>query len=351
MTTSVHDIEDMLEPVVSVMFAMAGLSASSLKLERMPGGGNNRVRKIKTDTGIFLLKEYFHHDLDTRDRLGAEFAFSKFAWERGVRCIPQPLVRQLPCRLGLYEFVEGAPIKPGAVTRGHVMSACEFVLSLNRFRHDPLAVSLPTASDGCFSMMSHLESIDRRVAQLMAIEPISQTDRRTMVFVYERLEPLWRRLRESVLARCAELRLDIHRVVPDHDRIVSPSDFGFHNAIVRPNGGVVFIDFEYAGWDDPAKCVLDFFNQVAVPVPREYVEPMMDKLAHALDSPAQFRQRVHILFPCYRLKWCCMRLMHMLPIHRERRSFAGGANNDGLSRDECLALAESELRDIESSSH
>ena len=37
------------------------------------------------------------------------------------------------------------------------------------------------------------------------------------------------------------------------DRCVSPSDFGFHNAIVRGSGEICFIDFEYAGWDDSAQ--------------------------------------------------------------------------------------------------
>jgi hypothetical protein len=57
---------------------------------------------------------------------------------------------------------------------------------------------------------------------------------------------------------------------------VSPSDFGFHNAI-RTDAGVKFIDFEYAGWDDPAKMVSDFFAQIAIPIPNKYFEEFVDK--------------------------------------------------------------------------
>jgi hypothetical protein len=41
-------------------------------------------------------------------------------------------------------------------------------------------------------------------------------------------------------------------------RTLSPSDFGLHNAIRRPDGSLAFVDFEYFGWDDPAKTLVDF---------------------------------------------------------------------------------------------
>ena len=39
---------------------------------------------------------------------------------------------------------------------------------------------------------------------------------------------------------------------------MSPSDFGLQNTLFTKNK-LFFIDFEYAGLDDPAKCLLDFF--------------------------------------------------------------------------------------------
>ena len=53
---------------------------------------------------------------------------------------------------------------------------------------------------------------------------------------------------------------------------MSPSDFGFHNALATPGGRLVFIDFEYAGWDDPAKLANDFFCQPAVPVDARFYD-------------------------------------------------------------------------------
>ena len=47
------------------------------------------------------------------------------------------------------------------------------------------------------------------------------------------------------------------RSFPQRLRVLSPSDFGFHNALRRPDGTIVFVDFEYFGWDDPAKMMAD----------------------------------------------------------------------------------------------
>ena len=53
-------------------------------------------------------------------------------------------------------------------------------------------------------------------------------------------------------------------LLPEH-RCISPSDFGFHNAI-KTLDGVKFIDFEFAGWDDPCKALIDFMLQPKVPI-------------------------------------------------------------------------------------
>ena len=56
----------------------------------LSGGANNRVFRVEAASGVALLKSYFRHPDDPRDRLGTEWAFTSFAWDNGVRCIPRP---------------------------------------------------------------------------------------------------------------------------------------------------------------------------------------------------------------------------------------------------------------------
>lgn len=105
---------------------------------------------------------------------------------------------------------------------------------------------------------------------------------------------------------------------------MSPSDFGFHNALWRTAEQVVFIDFEYAGWDDPAKMVCDFFCQPAVPVSLEYLDRVCEVVASEMPNPASFLQRVNLIMPVCRLKWCCILLNEFVPLGTWRRRFAAG---------------------------
>ena len=51
---------------------------------------------------------------------------------------------------------------------------------------------------------------------------------------------------------------NLEKELPKSMQIFSPSDFGFHNAILKESGDLVFLDFEYFGRDDPVKLMADF---------------------------------------------------------------------------------------------
>ena len=288
----------------------------ALSVERLPGGGNNRVYRVETASCPLLLKEYFRHPADPRDRLGAEQAFSRFAWDHGIRALPQPLGCDREAGLGLYEFIAGRKLAPGEVTAAHVDAAAAFFADVNRHRGDPAAAALPLASEACFSLAEHLACVDRRLHRLATIEPESDHHRHAAALVAERLLPAWDRVRSAVVAGS----LPLEAPLAADARVISPSDFGFHNCLATP-AGLKFIDFEYAGRDDPAKAVCDFFCQPAVPVPREHLERFLATAAAAAGD-AGLRDRVALLLPVYELKWCCIMLNEFLPVGDDRRAFA-----------------------------
>ena len=57
---------------------------------------------------------------------------------------------------------------------------------------------------------------------------------------------------------------------PDAWRL-SNADFAPHNILVRPDGRVCSVDWEYAGWDDPARLVAGFLAHVrSLSLPAEH---------------------------------------------------------------------------------
>ena len=108
----------------------------------------------------------------------------------------------------------------------------------------------------------------------------------------------------------------------EDDRCISPSDFGFHNVLLKNDGALCFIDFEYAGWDDPAKLIGDFFCQPAVPVPPVYFDEFAAMVVSYSVRPEALRERAYLLLPAFQIKWCCIMLNEFLPAAAQRRQFA-----------------------------
>jgi len=297
---------------------------SNVELFPLGAGGNNRVYRVETNSHTYVLKEYFRHPGDIRDRLGAEFAFVQFAWARGIRCIPEAIVSDTSAGLGLFSFIEGDRIAPGSFSGAEIQEALEFVMSLNRCRHIQEARQLPDGSEACFSIDQHFDLIQRRLFRLSGIVPASPVDHEALVFVRETLSAAFEALKERILVDLTEKRIAHDVELLKGERVISPSDFGFHNALRRPDGTLTFLDFEYAGWDDPAKLTGDFFSQVEVPVPIIYQDEVLTAISGILPERELALRRMNLLLPIYRIKWCCILLNHFLPVDSERRAFAQG---------------------------
>ncbi len=299
------------------------LAAEGIKgpfsIQPLPGGANNRVFRVETDQGPLLGKVYFRHRGDVRDRLGAEMAFLNFAWSCGIRCIPRPVAADRDSGTALMEFVPGRKLGPGEATRDRVAEAAAFFTALNRHRGTAAARTLPEGSEACFSLDEHLRCVDRRLGRLSSVRGRSPASRDAARFVRSELTPAWCATERSV--RSAGTRASSARLAA-RDRCLSPSDFGFHNALLRADGTLCFIDFEYAGWDDPSKTACDFFCQPAVPVDPRDRASFVRSLVGGLDRPEAHAERIRLLFPVYQLKWCCILLNEFLPVGGARRKFA-----------------------------
>jgi len=343
-TAPAHDPAGALLADAAMLADRSG-RAEPVRLVPLIGGKNNRVFEVALADGSHcILKSYFSDPRDVRDRLGAEWAFLSYAWARGVRTVPEPLASDCAKRLGLYARLPGQKLLPGRVQACHVEAALDFVLAVNAPPHDA-ARSLPQASEACFSIAAHIATVDRRVAQLGTLDPEAPLKPEVERFVGGSLTPAWNRTRGRVEATAARLGLPLARDLDPADVIVSPSDFGFHNALA--DGSVLgFLDFEYAGRDDPAKLVCDFFCQPEVPVPQGYFPRAVERIMSGLALPALHRERFAMLLDLYRIKWTCIILNHFLPLGAARRSFADPGARAARCAEQ-LAKAADKLAEIE----
>jgi hypothetical protein len=313
--------------------------APAPEIQRLLGGANNAVFRVEWAGQAFLLKQYFAHPQDPRDRFGAEIAFVRFAAGAGIQAVPRLLAAEPALRLALFEWIDGRRVQPEEIDDRLIAQAADFCRRLIRARDSDQAAGLPAAAEAYFSLNQHLACVGRRIDRLAAAPVESDLDREVQLFVRDDLSPLWCEVYAAVVQSADSDRESLYGELRRDERWVSPSDFGFHNALLEPGGRLRFFDFEYAGWDDPAKLLCDFRCQVEVPVPKAMWEAFRDLLLESLPRADGVAWRVARLLPVYRLKWCCIALNEFLPEVRRRRSFSAADTRDDRRAEAQLAKA------------
>jgi hypothetical protein len=316
------DLPAFRNAVVPWISQQVGSAASDLL--PLPGGANNRVYQVHTSGRDLVLKWYFRHPADPRDRFAAERAFYTLVWRGGVRRTPEPVGWDETLRVGLLEFVEGRKLSAPEINGDAVRQALAFVTELNQLKTGVQSQNLPVASEACFSIAEHLACVEGRVGRLRGIPSASDLDREAAEFARKEVTPAWERIRGSVTAACPSLGWSLDETLAPAERCLSPSDFGFHNALHARDGQLRFLDFEYAGWDDPAKLICDFFCQPQLPVDMMQWDFFAGGVAGWSGLSSVTLTRAKLLLPVYRVKWCCIILNEFLRVDELRREFAQG---------------------------
>ncbi len=330
---------------VSSLLDRVGITGT-FEIEPIKGSYNNRVFLIKSGSRNYCLKSYFKDTDDTRNRLETEFKFLSFAWKIGIRCQPQPFAVDHKNNLGLYEYIPGRKLEPDEINEGKVQEALRFFRALNNKKYDPMAEKLPNGSEACFSLRDHLITVENRLERLNLIKISSQTDKEAIWFVQNDLANMFYKIENFVIKCAMEAGIDVDGQIKRTGRCLSPSDFGFHNAILTEDRRLHFIDFEYAGWDDPAKMVCDFFCQPAVPVPLKYFTSFAQEVAVDLPDPDMQVKRFNLLFPLCQIKWCFIMLNTFLLSEAKRYRFANKSVDMEKQKKRQLEKAKKALKQI-----
>jgi hypothetical protein len=321
-TSLTQDIETPADQICAIAARLLGGSVDSF--EPIGGGRNSRVyRVLGADRKPYALKAYFRHACDNRDRLKTEFEGLRFLWQHGIENIPQPLAADPQAGFALYGYADGDKIAPGETTAADIEQAVAFLCLLKDLANAPESNSLPTAAEACFSGSELLSNLLHRLDRLGARQPGSPGSSMLHEFLNDEFLPAF----DTITAWSRS-------VLPFDDRLsrnrqtLSPSDFGFHNAVRRPSGDWVFLDFEYFGWDDPAKMISDFLLHPAMSLTEDLKRQYIGRLMVHFSEDRSLAARVKYLYPLFGLKWCMILLNEFLPEHFQRREFAAGSEKD-----------------------
>lgn len=296
--SQVHS-ELLANPAV-VTLARSILNENAIKFSSVSGGANNRICHARSASGEVIIKAYHHSNADHRDRFSAEQRF----YQLDLPQTAKPLAWDAENRLGAFAVIHGRKLSSDEVTAGDVNQCIDWICAIQKSDGQHISA----AADACLSIHDHLALVERRIQRLLNVE---SDHAEFQAFVTQELAPHVSRL---------TTRISSNHEIPRP--ILSPSDFGFHNALKDATGHLWFFDFEYAGWDDPAKLLCDFFCQPQVPVAIEHADRFVSAVQHVVDDP-ELSARFKLLLPLHAAKWSCILLNEFLDTDAERRRFAG----------------------------
>jgi len=304
--------------------ALAG--AKVLSLEPVTGGGNNRVYGAELSDGRRVaVKCYPSQEEDPRDRLWVEFGGLDFLAQQGVgSALPRPLAADREAGVALYEWIEGAAISaadPAARRPGDVNQALGLLAKLHELRLTPGAKELPPGSDPCFSGADLVAGIAGRRTRLGEVAEDNDSLR---AFLGGEFDAALEEATQRVMKDYEAAGMDFGADIAEGERTLSPSDFGFHNARRREDGSLVFLDFEYFGWDDPVKLTADILMHPGMVLSAEEETEFRAGLAEINREDETYGARLSALWPIFGLRWCLILLNEFLPERWFRRLYADG---------------------------
>ncbi|MES9855324.1 MAG: aminoglycoside phosphotransferase family protein [Sedimenticola sp.] len=286
-------------------------------------GGNSSVYRVMLPSGVELaLKHYPPPEASRPDRLQAEVGGLRFLAEQGVECVPRPLVCSAEERIALFSWIEGAP--PAALGRQEFDAACDFLARLHTLRESVDAQWLPLAAEACFSGAELERQLAMRMEQLLQVDGAPGLT----AFLEQTYQPAWKQMGARARLRYQQQGLSFAEELTSEYLTLSPSDFGFHNAIQGSDGALSFVDFEYFGWDDPVKLVADFLWHPAMSISEPTKKAFVGRTKSIYRHDPSFEARLAALYPLFGLRWCMILLNEFLHQGQVRRAHANATGED-----------------------
>jgi hypothetical protein len=324
-----------LLPVDLQSIAAKLLDDSIAKFEELGGGRNSRIFRADCESaGIVAVKFYFQDGSGGQSRLDREFAGLQFLADNQIQYLPHPIVADRARGCAIYEYIPAARLAIEEVDEECIGQVVEFVQALRDLSLRTDNRDLPMASEACFSLAAVVDNIRQRLHRLTTLPKLDEAYILLHKFLAEEFEPCLRDLIQHNNDRKKQWSIAPTEELTLRERVLSPSDFGFHNILRRHDGRLFFLDFEHFGWDDPAKLISDFLLHPHELMALEeslkihFVDQVLSCFSSRTDS---LIERLEMVYPLYALKWCMILLNEFVPIDWSRRVFSNSAAVDKIA--------------------
>lgn len=264
----------------------------TILVEKIAAGGNSRIFKINREKGApVALKKYPPHSSGDRSRQFVETAAYRVL--QNSVFTPKLLHCDFITGCNLYSWVDGEKIQTFGFKEMDVALGFIGELIAQTKLNDG---SVPMASEACMAITDIFPQIEYRLKDLTAVDDSVLNE-----FLIKSFIPIYELLRSKIIADNGYEF--ISQKLQQENWVLSPSDFGFHNSLKSNEGNIVFLDFEYFGFDDPAKLINDFVWHPGMLISDEVKKYWTLSMLNLFPNDQGLLQRVRASWPLYGLRW------------------------------------------------
>jgi hypothetical protein len=199
-----------------------------------------------------------------------------------------------------------------------------FISRLSDVSSELRGFSILPGSDSRACLGDYIDQIERRYNCLVQGANTSGLEKEINDFLEQKILPHKNFIFSKFYDSIESLGWDLLSPFEEAQQMFSPSDLGFHNilASATDKGRLIFLDFEYSGWDDPAKLLADFFHHVGQDIAWEHKWYLLEKFAAHRKQDSNFLRRWETVIDPIGLEWVLIVLNVIDPREMKRKRFA-----------------------------
>jgi len=290
-------------------------------IQKVSNGRNAGVFKIDDTAGSSFKIKLYPPDLQ-HDRLLSESLACSVINKHKSGLVPSLVKNSKSLNYGIYKWVDGEPFKAHGLA--DIKMSIEFVRMLDSLKTSREFLDAPNASSACFSGEEVENQLRRRLEQFSEVKKKNSNLEK---FLDLQFTPAMEKALLIAKQRWPK-ELLFEQLLDKSDQTLSPSDFGFHNMIKKNDGTICFLDFEYFGWDDPLKLVVDVSFHPGMSLINEDLKCWVSG-ALSIYGESSFK-RLRAIWPLYALIWCLIILNEFKPQIMHRRLLANTFTSEGF---------------------
>ena len=261
------------------------------------GISNSNTYQLYTAKNKYVCKYYPISETNcSRSRLETEILAYTILDNNKILNIPKLRAVNKNLNCILFDYVNGEKIRNYNET--HITHAVRFIKRLKKVNFSKNRFNF-LAKEAITSINDLFSQITKRLLKLEGINTLDNSTRKHVNNIKYYL---------NVIRKKYQISISQNEIIPKSKLVLSPSDFGFHNALSY-NDDIVWLDFEYFGFDDPAKLIIDFILHPGMNLNKKLARDWFLKISKIFKTDKDINMRMRQYWPLICIRWCLIILL------------------------------------------